>query len=204
MRQWRPSSDATGNKLAAMLSVAMYLDGSAALWKALPDDIGDNEELILALRNVISSIRMEFSSRDGGQAPIWEWEAVESFKRADSDGNWVQLLELWPRFAAAVNPDLLQQQTVRCLARYKLGDALASIKQTAVAMLVASALSPTQRLKLGIESNNPCDRESSGEENEHEVLKPFIAIQRVQLPPGKGQPTGSEPCMAGGDARREA
>ncbi len=39
----------------------------------------------------------------------------------------------------------------------------------------------------GIRDYNPCDRESSGEENEHEVLKPFIAIQRVQLPPGKGQ-----------------
>jgi hypothetical protein len=37
---------------------------------------------------------------------------------------------------------------------------------------------------LGVD--DPCDRESSGEENEHEVLKPFIAIQRVQLPPGKG------------------
>ena len=37
---------------------------------------------------------------------------------------------------------------------------------------------------LGVD--DPCDRESSGEGNEHEVLKPFIAIQRVQLPPGKG------------------
>ena len=26
---------------------------------------------------------------------------------------------------------------------------------------------------------SPCDRKSSGEENEHDVLKPFIAIQRV-------------------------
>ena len=34
--------------------------------------------------------------------------------------------------------------------------------------------------------DDPCDRKSSGEENEHEVLKPFVAIQRVQLPPGKG------------------
>jgi len=55
---------------------------------------------------------------------------------------------------------------------------------------------------LGVD--NPCDRESSGEENEHEVLKPFIAIQRVRLLPAKGsQPSGSEPCMACGDARRE-
>ena len=37
---------------------------------------------------------------------------------------------------------------------------------------------------LGVD--DPCDRKSSGEEDEHEVLKPFGAIQRVQLPPGKG------------------
>jgi hypothetical protein len=30
---------------------------------------------------------------------------------------------------------------------------------------------------LGVD--DPCDRKSSGGENEHEVLKPFIAIQRV-------------------------
>ena len=48
---------------------------------------------------------------------------------------------------------------------------------------------------LGVE--DPCDRESSGEENEHEVLKPFIAIQRVQLPPGKGQPTSRKRALHG-------
>ena len=45
--------------------------------------------------------------------------------------------------------------------------------------------------------DDPCDRESSGEENEHEVLKPFIAIQRVQLPPGKGQPTSRKRALHG-------
>jgi len=49
--------------------------------------------------------------------------------------------------------------------------------------------------RLGID--HPCDRESSGEENEHEVLKPFIAIQRVQLPPGKGQPTSRKRALHG-------
>ena len=49
--------------------------------------------------------------------------------------------------------------------------------------------------------DHPCDRESSGEENEHEVLKPFIAIQRVQLPPGKGQPTSRKRALHGGRRR---
>ena len=43
----------------------------------------------------------------------------------------------------------------------------------------------------------PLRQESSGKENEHEVLKPFIAIQRVQLPPGKGQPTSRKRALHG-------
>jgi hypothetical protein len=36
-------------------------------------------------------------------------------------------------------------------------------------------------------------------------LKPFVAIQRVQLPPGKGEPAaGSELCMGGGNTILEA
>ena len=48
---------------------------------------------------------------------------------------------------------------------------------------------------LGVD--DPCDRKSSGEEDEHEVLKPFGAIQRVQLPPGKGQPTSRKRALHG-------
>ena len=44
---------------------------------------------------------------------------------------------------------------------------------------------------------DPCDRKSSGEEDEQEVLKPFGAIQRVQLPPGKGQPTSRKRALHG-------
>ena len=45
--------------------------------------------------------------------------------------------------------------------------------------------------------DHPCDRKSSGKEDEHEVLKPFGAIQRVQLPPGKGQPTSRKRALHG-------
>jgi hypothetical protein len=48
---------------------------------------------------------------------------------------------------------------------------------------------------LGVD--DPCDRKSSGEEDENEVLKPFGAIQRVQLPPGKGKPTSRKRALHG-------
>ncbi len=68
--------------------------------------------------------------------------------------------------------------------------------------LLKERIQHTNRVKgllsgQGIRDYNPCDRESSGEENEHEVLKPFIAIQRVQLPPGKGQPTSRKRALHG-------
>ncbi len=72
--------------------------------------------------------------------------------------------------------------------------------------LLKERIQHTNRVKgllsgQGIRDYNPCDRESSGEENEHEVLKPFIAIQRVQLPPGKGQPTSRKRALHGGRRR---
>jgi hypothetical protein len=50
-----------------------------------------------------------------------------------------------------------------------------------------------------------CVRQSPGKEDGCN-LKPFIALQRVRPPPGKGRspPAGSEPCMGGGNAAREA
>ena len=45
--------------------------------------------------------------------------------------------------------------------------------------------------------DDPSDRKSSGKENEHGVLKPFDAIQRVQLPPGKGQPASRKRALHG-------
>jgi hypothetical protein len=50
-----------------------------------------------------------------------------------------------------------------------------------------------------------CVRRSPGKEDGCN-LKPFIAFQRVRLPPGKGRspPAGSKPCMEGGNAAREA
>ena len=48
----------------------------------------------------------------------------------------------------------------------------------------------------------PCDRVSPGKENEHVVLKPFIAIQRVRHPPGKGQPANRKRALLGRRRRR--
>ena len=60
---------------------------------------------------------------------------------------------------------------------------------------IAQHLLRSRERRLAID--DPCDRKSSGEEDEHEVLKPFGAIQRVQLPPGKGQPTSRKRALQG-------
>ena len=64
-----------------------------------------------------------------------------------------------------------------------------------IAADIVEDLFRSRKGRLGV--NDPCDRASSGEEDEHDVLKPFIAIQRVRLPPGKGQPTSRKRALHG-------
>jgi hypothetical protein len=64
-----------------------------------------------------------------------------------------------------------------------------------VAREIGQDLLGTREGLFGID--DPCDRKSSGEEDEHDVLKPFIAIQRVQRRPGKGQPASRKRALPG-------
>jgi len=83
---------------------------------------------------------------------------VESFKRADAEGDWVAIIKGWelvrrqPFFA-----NTLQTQAVRLLYRYSLArliDVLANLRQTPVAMQLVGVLTIEQRLRLAISSDN--------------------------------------------------
>jgi hypothetical protein len=158
LRRWRRAQDPQCVNLAALIVVAQACDAENQLCKLLPNDIGGNSELIQALKRLVSSSAVEFTSRDSARTPIWEQEAVDEFKLADAAGDWAKIGERWKLFDDLVWPNSLQKQSVRCLNRYNLADlveALANIHQTAAAMLIAATLTVEQRLQLAAASANP-------------------------------------------------
>jgi hypothetical protein len=77
---------------------------------------------------------------------------------ADAAGDWAKIGERWKPFDELVWPNSLQKQSVRCLNRYNLTnlvEALANIRQTGAAMLIAATLTVEQRLQLAAASANP-------------------------------------------------
>ncbi|MBX9823590.1 MAG: hypothetical protein K2Y27_01220 [Xanthobacteraceae bacterium] len=170
LRQWRPAADPQHAHLVALLVVAGEFDGHDQFWSLLPDDIGFNTDFIKALMTIVTSMTAAFIPRGPGAVPLWESEAIEAFKRADIAGDWASIEEALPRFEAIAWPNALQTQAVRGLARYSLAqmaEAVSSLRQTFVAVRVASALTIAQALMLAESSDNPwvqfaCTRHATG------------------------------------------
>jgi hypothetical protein len=157
LRQWRRAQDVRFEKLVAAFIAAQVCDFGNGLWPLLPDDIANNTDLIIYLKQLIASFSVAYSARGTRPPPIWEGEAVEQFKKADAESDWATVISLWQRFPL-VFANTLQTQAVRFLCRYSFEDlvqGLANVRQTAVAMQVVDVLSIEQRLRLAIASDNP-------------------------------------------------
>jgi hypothetical protein len=123
----------------------------------LPDDIAGNLDLTNYLKEFVASIDAVFNTVGGRAPPIWEDELVESFKRADADGDWAAIANIWRRFPPFF-ANAPQTEAVRCLYRYDpegLAQSLVRVCKTAVAMQVAGVLMNEQRLRLALSSENP-------------------------------------------------
>jgi hypothetical protein len=159
LRGWRTGDDPRQDKLVAAFVVAQRCDSSDGLWNLLPNEIGENTELIDHLKRLIASFAVTFNARPGAQVPIWEAEAVEAFKRADAEGDWVAVIKGWQPFRYQFFfANTLQIQTVRLLYRYsreRLIEGVANLRQTPVIMHIAGVLTNEQRLHLAIGSDNP-------------------------------------------------
>ena len=157
LRNWRRADDPDFRKLVAIMIAARVCDFGNELWNLLPDDIGENLDLIAYLKSVVASFDVAFNAVGGRAPPIWEGELVEAFQRADAEGNWAAIVDIWrripPMFANA-----LQAVTVRILDRYDragLAQSLAQVRKTVVAMQVVAILDSERRLQLGLASENP-------------------------------------------------
>ena len=82
LRGWRRAEDDESRKLVAILVVAQSCDLQNGLWELLPDEVGENVDLIEHVRQIVASFSATFTPR-GPNVPIWENEAVEKLSRAD-------------------------------------------------------------------------------------------------------------------------
>lgn len=157
LRHCGHSADARGVRFAGCFIVAQAFDHNKQLWPLLPEDLGNNQKLCDALKGFIGSFSITHSSRNPDECPIWETEALERFKLADARGDWREIAESWQPFRLLMNDGLLQRQAVRCLFRCgtrHLVEATVELRQTAVAMQIASVLNTNQRLELAVACTN--------------------------------------------------
>ena len=156
---WRREEDTRNIKLVAAFVAAQVCDSGNGFWKLVPDDIGDNIGLTDYLKALVASFAVAFNSAPGARVPIWESEAVEKFKQADAEGDWVAVIDGWQLFQRQpLFTNTLQTQAVRLLYRFSLNrliEGLVRLRQTPVAMQVAGALTVEQRLRLACASANP-------------------------------------------------
>lgn len=159
LRTLRQADDERHDKIVATFIVAQMCDSNNGLWDLLPDNIGENVDLLDYLKSLIASFAVAFNSQPGAQVPIWEGEAVEAFRRADAEDDWVATINGWKLFhRQPFFPNTLQMQSVRLLYRYSFAhllDGLSKLSQTPVAMQLAVALTIEKRFRLAIASDNP-------------------------------------------------
>jgi hypothetical protein len=98
LRTLRQVDDERHDKLVAVFVAAQMCDFAGGLWDLLPDDIAENLDLLDYLKRLIASFAVSFDARPGAGVPIWEAEAVEAFKRADAEDDWVAIINGWKLF----------------------------------------------------------------------------------------------------------
>lgn len=158
MRTWEKTADPQSNLLVALFVTLQSLRAEKDFWQHMPAEIGANTELLDTLVNFITRSQFEFSTRGYGAVPIWEGEALEKFKEADQNGDWVEIGRNWHLFANAIWPSFLYTQALACLAHYgfnQLVRAANGIRQTMKAMVIADTLDPDTRLRLAKASQSP-------------------------------------------------
>ncbi|TAN05724.1 MAG: hypothetical protein EPN45_09310 [Rhizobiaceae bacterium] len=155
--RWRPGDDPRQEKLTSIVVTAQALDYQNQLWPLLSGLIGRNVDLAEAFGRIVGSLAVEFAQRDMQLVPIWESEASQHLKDAEEAGDWSTIGERWMPFRQLIFPNAVQTQAVRFLFQFdrdRLVTALAGVRQTGVAMLVARTLRTEQRLEIGGESRN--------------------------------------------------
>lgn len=158
LKTWQAASDPGSRKLVAIFIAAQASDWNNGFWQHMPEEIGKNADLVERLKTLIGSFSNGPPIEAGLTPPIWEREAIEAFQIADRAGDWVGIANGVKLFEHQLVPLPVVAQPVRCLCLCGIQhviDALANVRQTVVALLIASALPVTRQLAVAAGSTNP-------------------------------------------------
>jgi NADH:ubiquinone oxidoreductase subunit len=155
---WTEENDPHRRRLTAVFLVAQASDRAGNLWPLIFSFVVLNPAIVSGLKAAIGKLSVVFGARGGAKPPIWESEAVDKFKSADAQGNWMEIGTSLRLFEHQIFPNTLQMQAIRYLYNCglnELADATRGIREMLVAMSFASALDPEPRLAMGAGSDNP-------------------------------------------------
>jgi hypothetical protein len=158
VQRWRQVDDPGSHTLVAIFIVAQTVDWNNELWTRMPSQTGSNIDLIQRLKELIGSFSVRFNAPSGAAEPISYREALERFTLADTTGDWAALEKGLMAFRLQPFPNTLQTQAVRCLYSCGIGhlvEALSNLRQTIVALQIASTITVEQRFVLAVTSDNP-------------------------------------------------
>ena len=158
LKDWTPVQDPEFQRVSALFVISSYFGMAGDFWMSVADLFRPPPEFLLLLEKRISTIQFVFKPRHSGHQPVSEAEAGAELEAADENSDWLELSELWPGFEGALLPHVFLCEAVRCLYRFGRGNLLAAVdglKQTPTVMEISASLSTSERLVLGVESNNP-------------------------------------------------
>lgn len=149
--EWRIDSDPGFRKLTTIFAVAAFCDDDKGFWDQLPNELSSNSDLFETLAKLLSAFDFEFVAQYSMKEPIWEREIIEQLAVAEKNNDLWAFSNLWPRFKHSVIPHAFQTQFVRCLRRFDFGiltQSAEEITKISNAMMVATALAPTENFRL--------------------------------------------------------
>lgn len=155
LKNWSPDDPSSKSRFRALVYMTHLLDWDDAFWPELPDEIGENEALMSELAQYVRNCRIELKV-SGDHMPISSGEMIDSFNRADADGDWVGLIDVYECSDIGFSDQFLSYVVV-FLNRFdlcRLVLATNEIRQSPVAATIAQALLPVDAFKLGIESSS--------------------------------------------------
>lgn len=155
LRDWNRSNDARHERLVTMLVVVLAFGRCDEVWKALPDAIGNNTELMASLEAAILWSRCALAARD--DAPIWEQESVVALTSADKARDWGTISRLWPQFETAMPYNAFLAVAARGLIRFNEAGLIRATRdhgRTVDCMLLANALNVNELPRIARGSTN--------------------------------------------------